>query len=475
MSPYWFNRQTFHLAVIVVLSSLLLFPNLYKGSLGGYDDALYAHEAKQMLLTGDWWTIRYNGLLNFEYPPMFVWLEALSMKLMGISDFAAKFPSALAGLLTIVLVFCIARMWSEEFWLPVASGWVLMLTQYFLKYSMHAMTDVPFTFFFTLAIYLYMLGLRRHRFVILSGLAVGLAILTRSILGILPIVVIAGHWVWARPPLPRRYAFYGLIVALVAPAVWYASEYRLYGDQFLTNHFSFISGKAFSGAPRGSWKVLRDLLEYPWLLVRLYWPWLPLMLVGLATQVKKMVQYREKLATLLVMWVFAVIIPFSLADAKVLRYIMPVFPAFALLSAVPASRWIERRIAASRSTRPLFTAYCALCAVVLVIAVISTPKSRAEEMIALAPIVDRNTPPGERVVMFTHGEPRYDYANQLLWYSNRFSEHVMDASRLNGRLRSSEGRTFVIDKDTYGQFVERSGVKLEVLGQSAGFICFRTL
>jgi 4-amino-4-deoxy-L-arabinose transferase-like glycosyltransferase len=470
-----FESHAFHLSVIVVLSSLLLFPHLHQGGLSGFDDALYAHEAKQMLLTGDWGTIRNSGAVNFEYPPMFVWLEALSVKLMGISDFAAKFPSALAGLLTIVLVFCIARMWSREFWLPVASGWVLMLTQYFLKYSMHAMTDVPFTFFFTLAIYLYMLGLRRSRFMILCGLTIGLAILTRSILGVLPIVIIAGHWAWARPPLPRRYAVYGLIVALAAPAAWYASEYRLYGDQFLTGHFSFISRKAFSGASRGSWKALRDLLEYPWLLLRLYWPWLPLMLAGLFMQFKKMVQFREKLATLLVMWVFAVIIPFSLADAKVLRYIMPVFPAFAVLSAIPASRWIERHIAVSRSSRKPFTVYCALCAIVLVIAAISTPQSRAEEMIALAPVVDRNTPPGERVFMFTHGEARYDYVNQLLWYSNRFFDHVRDASQLNVWLRSGEGRTFVIDKDSYGQLVERSGVKVAVLGQSGSFICFRTL
>src|SRR5262245_44418988 len=135
--PAWFQTHKFHLAVVVALSGFLLFLNLHKGSLSGYDDALYAHEGKQMLLTGDWWTIRDNGVLNFEYPPMFVWLEALSMKVWGVSDFAAKFPAALSGLLTIVLVFLIAREWSADFRMPVIAAWVLMLTQYFLKYSMH--------------------------------------------------------------------------------------------------------------------------------------------------------------------------------------------------------------------------------------------------------------------------------------------------------------------------------------------------
>jgi 4-amino-4-deoxy-L-arabinose transferase-like glycosyltransferase len=148
-----FSAQWFHLLLVVILSSLILFPKLHEGDLSGYDDALYAHEGKQMLVTGDWWNVRFNGALNFEFPPMFIWLEALSMKIFGISDFAAKFPSALSAWLTIILVFHIARELSEEFFLPVGSAWALMLSQYYMKYAMHAMTDVPFTFFFTLSLF----------------------------------------------------------------------------------------------------------------------------------------------------------------------------------------------------------------------------------------------------------------------------------------------------------------------------------
>src|SRR5262245_2204634 len=94
------DTHRFHLVLLILLSSLLLFSSLHKGSLSGYDDALFAHEGKQMLATGDWWTVRDNGIPNFELPPLFIWLEALSMKVWGVNDFAAKFPAALAGLLT---------------------------------------------------------------------------------------------------------------------------------------------------------------------------------------------------------------------------------------------------------------------------------------------------------------------------------------------------------------------------------------
>src|SRR5262245_35529806 len=75
-----FSTRWFHLLIVVIVSSIILFPKLHKGDLSGYDDALYAHEGKQMLITGDWWNVRFNGDLNFEYPPLFIWLEALSMK-----------------------------------------------------------------------------------------------------------------------------------------------------------------------------------------------------------------------------------------------------------------------------------------------------------------------------------------------------------------------------------------------------------
>ena len=55
-------RWSFHAWTIAVFSSLLLFTSLSKGGLSGYDDSLYAHEAKQMIATGDWWNVRFDGL-----------------------------------------------------------------------------------------------------------------------------------------------------------------------------------------------------------------------------------------------------------------------------------------------------------------------------------------------------------------------------------------------------------------------------
>lgn len=220
----WFQQQRSHFFLIATLSFTLLFTGLHRGDLSGYDDAAYAHEAKQILKSGDWWTLRLNGYPDFDKPPMFVWILAVSMKIFGITDFAAKFPSALAGFLTIVLVFFLTRELTDDFWIPILAMFVMATTQYFLKYAMHAMTCVPFSFFFTLAIFTYVKALDRPPYFLAFGLSAGIASLIRSPMGYFPLAIIVLHLIFIRRySLFRSGYFIGCVILSVAlPLSWYA-------------------------------------------------------------------------------------------------------------------------------------------------------------------------------------------------------------------------------------------------------------
>ncbi len=139
-----------HFLLLTLLSFLILFVPLRRGDLSGYDDAVYAHQAKEMVRTGDWWNVRFNGDLSFDFPPMFIWMEALSLATFGLSDFAAKVPAAATGFGTIVLVYYLARELTDDLWVSRLAMFVLVSTQFFMRYATHAMTDVPFAFFCTL-------------------------------------------------------------------------------------------------------------------------------------------------------------------------------------------------------------------------------------------------------------------------------------------------------------------------------------
>lgn len=460
-----------NLVILLLLSGLLLFSNLHRGELSGYDDALYAHEGEQILLSGDWWNIHYNGEHNFEYPPLFFWLEASSMLVWGVTDFAAKFPVAMLGMLTICTVFFIGKSSDRNELYPFCAAWILMLTQYFLKYSMHVMTDVPYACFFTLAILFYIKGMRRPAFFLLSGTAIAGAILTRSILGFIPLAVIICHSLLVhRFRLFRSTRFvFGIILAVILPAIWYVSQYGLHGKPFLDQSLSVITSKLSSGGETELSSVPGNLIQYPVLLLRLYWPWLPFMIAGLWIEARKAIRYKDHYSILLIIWILFVLAPLSLAEMKILRYIMPIFPAFALLAAAPISEWLSR----IRHKRYFLPAYIQLCLLITGIAILSDPIPRAAEIRSIGLAVESHVPTPERFVLYTHGERRHDYRNQFLWYSRRHLVFLLDPSELTQEMEHGGMRYFVVDRSSYEEIVVLSGAQTSKLSETDSWLFFK--
>jgi 4-amino-4-deoxy-L-arabinose transferase-like glycosyltransferase len=465
-----FEDRRLHFCLIAVMSLLVLFAKLGQGDLGGYDAAVYAHEGKQMLATGQWWTVYLNGQPDFDKPPLFVWLEALSMMVFGVSDFAARFPSALLGFGSILLIFFIARELTTSYWLPVWAMMILFSTQVFMKFAMRAMTDVPFAFFFALALFFYLKGLKRNRHFIWFGVAVSLAILTRSILGLIPLGVVLAHLViTGRGRLLRSKHFIaGTLIAIGLPLVWFISQYQMHGSGFLALHFSFTFDNLPLTNGKRAGQFGAGLFQYPLFLLEAYWPWLPLMIVGLWKQSKKMIEERDSTGSLLVIWVLAVIVPFSLAEFKWLRYIMPVFPAFAILAAIPLNEWIAER----RRTFFLKAAYAVLCVVMVGMAVNPKYRVRPEEMRRLAPIAEAATAPGRRILLYTERAPRDAHLFQIIWYANRHCELLSDADEAIARLRGGPDAAVIMDKEVFRRSIGAANSNVQVLGETEGFVCW---
>ncbi len=465
--------------LVFSLTTLLLFANLQRGDLAGYDDAVYAHEGKEMLRTGDWWNVWLNGKLDFDKPPLFIWLEALSFWLLGVSDFAAKFPAALLGLATVALVYLIVRELTNDHWLASLAMFVLASTQYFLKYAMHAMTDVPFTFLFTLAIWAYLKAQRRPIFFLLCGCAVGLAGLTRSILGLSALGVIGAHLLMGRKwaSLRSGYLWLGMILALGLPLGWFCTQYHWYGEAFLQHHFSYTAENARSIDPQRGWRFLLGLGEYPFLLLKLYWPWLPCLVGGLVLVTRRLRNQTSdergglsaEALWLLLLWVIVVMLPFSLIQHKVLRYILPAFPAFAILSALALRRWIpERRLAGC------FAIACLCLGVaVLFVSFSASHRLRAVEMRHLATLADQATPQSQPILLYTSGPARWDYLHQIIWYTDRRGQLLPDVAQTLCRLNHPAGNTAIVDRATYEQHLLPTVNDLEVLGQAETLVCVR--
>jgi 4-amino-4-deoxy-L-arabinose transferase-like glycosyltransferase len=461
------RRQALRFLAVAVIAALLLFPALRRPGLAGYDDSFFSHEAKEMVRTGDWGNVRLNGEIILQIPPMFLWMQACSFKLFGINDAAAKLPAVVLGFGTILLVYFLALELTGDSWLALLTMLVLASTQFFLKNATHAMTDVPFTFFFTVVIFCYLKGLRKNAYLAPLGVPLGMALLTRSVVAFLALGIILAHLFLTKryDVLRSPWLICGVLLALAFPCGWYRWQYRQHGAAFVLTHLQFLGGKIHAGGATG-WKTI---FNYPMALLKYYWPWLPLLLVGLIREGKAALREKDSVAMLVIVWVVLVFVPFSLVETRYPRYIMAVFPAFSILSAMTLNRWIP---VARRQV--FFNAACGVGVLAVCLTLLLPPKARAEDMVKLAPIAEANSAPDQRVVIYTYENGREDYLFQFIWYSNRYAQLPSSLNDLATTLNGVQTATVIVDKASYKAVLPTiSGTNPHILGESENLICFR--
>jgi 4-amino-4-deoxy-L-arabinose transferase-like glycosyltransferase len=94
-----------YLFLIILIAVFISFFRLGSVTLFDVDEAVFAQATKEMIENADWITPTYNGENRYDKPILFYWLMAASYKVFGINEFAARFPSALSGVLLVLSVF----------------------------------------------------------------------------------------------------------------------------------------------------------------------------------------------------------------------------------------------------------------------------------------------------------------------------------------------------------------------------------
>jgi 4-amino-4-deoxy-L-arabinose transferase-like glycosyltransferase len=95
------------LIALVLLGALLFIPGLGRVHLFDWDEANFAEAAHEMLERGDWLRVTIDYQPFYQKPPLFFWLQALSMKVWGVNEFAARFVNAVCGIATLAAVFLV--------------------------------------------------------------------------------------------------------------------------------------------------------------------------------------------------------------------------------------------------------------------------------------------------------------------------------------------------------------------------------
>jgi len=175
---------------LVLVSALLFIPFIGQVNLFDWDEINFAESAREMIETGDYLTVRIFYEPFWEKPPLFIWLQVLSMKLFGINEFAARFPNAVCGIATIFLLFNIGRkLIDRRFGLLWAVSFGCSLLPFF--YFKSGIIDPWFNLFIFLSLFAWVyaiesrLGKLKFLYTLLSATSLGLAVLTKGPVSVL--------------------------------------------------------------------------------------------------------------------------------------------------------------------------------------------------------------------------------------------------------------------------------------------------
>jgi 4-amino-4-deoxy-L-arabinose transferase-like glycosyltransferase len=339
-----------HYAFLLTAAVLLSFPNLGSPSLWDIDEGNNAEAAREMLDCGNWVVPTFNYQLRVDKPALLYWLQIGTFRLFGINEFAARFPSAVAAVMAVLLTYELGRgMFGSA--TGLLAGLVLASTGLFCASAHFANPDALLNAFTQLTFLCYWQDITRNRRIwsLASGLSAGFAVLTKGPIGlVLPGVVIALFLMWSRTfrlLWRQRLLWAALAFVLVALPwyVWVGVETKFaFLRAFILQHnvARFLHPLDHHSGPVYYYFCVLALGFAPWSAFLGVAVW-----YGTARRAREDSRQTPGTPSLspnyrfLWCWIAVYFIFFSLAGTKLPNYILPLYAPLAILTARFLERW----------------------------------------------------------------------------------------------------------------------------------------
>ncbi len=228
--------------LLALLAAICFIPFLGNTHLFDWDEINFAEIAREMVVSGQWAEPQMGFASFTEKPPLFFWLQAISMKCFGVNEFAARLPNALLAMVVLPFLYLVGkRIKDHRFGLLWALAYFGSLLPHL--YFKSGIIDPYFNFFiFTGILSLFTIsqkekeGARVFWWVMAGGISTGLAILTKGPVALLVTgLMIAVLWVSRKFRFPVSIPSllgWGL-VTLLTTATWFTYNYFQHGAVFI--------------------------------------------------------------------------------------------------------------------------------------------------------------------------------------------------------------------------------------------------
>lgn len=320
----------------------------------GPDEPRYAQVAREMYARGDWVTPWLGGHTWFEKPALLYWLMKVAYGLFGVSEFSARWGSALSGVMTVLLAGWAARRAEFESredlrGLGVTCAAVAASTLGLLVFARASSFDTLLTTTVTGALACFYCseverGAGRKTWLVGFYLFVGASLLAKGLVGVVvPGAVVVVYYAMRRrwPGLLRLGVPWGTLLVLMVAATWYGPVIARHGQAFVDeffvqHHFArYVSNKYHH--PQPFWFYLPVTLG-------LALPWTAFLVSGMAGAVGTNARAEDaasKLRVLALAWLLVPVLFFSVSGSKLPGYVLPALPGAALLAGDALHRYLR--------------------------------------------------------------------------------------------------------------------------------------
>lgn len=435
-NPRRMQTEKRSLLVVLFCAAVLFTANARSLSLLSLDDCFYARKGIELGRSGRFFTVTWNYHPTFQNPPLPFWILGRCFQWFGENDFSARLPSILMALGILALTYRLGRLVLGER-SALAAVCFLLLTPQFDSNARRCMLEVPTTFWIMLCFCILVEGIRKPRIHLLIAIPLAGALLTKSVLGLLPLFVFAVFCVLhspARDSLRKPWIWIGCAVGIALGASWPIHEWMTFGTEALRAHyFAEIAARSTQSLPL--WK---HFFGYPLILLGSFQP---LIIPAFAGAVILWKQRRET-AGLMLAWAAIPIFLYSFSSAQSSRYVFPILPALALFAGAAIERFSRRVSALLTRIAP---------AVLIIVAAIfwTWPQWIVEDENKIFKEeggLFQRIPETEALAYWGH---RYwKYANPLLYYDDRLLDSpARDFTDAVSRSHQRESKLLLCDRD----------------------------
>ncbi len=240
--------------LLVLVAAVFFLPFLGRVHLFDWDEINFAECSREMISTGDYTRVYINFQPFWEKPPLFFWMQSTAMKWFGINEFSARFPNAVCGIATLVIIFlCGKKLYGKEFGLTWALAYLgsIFPNMYFKS----GIIDPWFNLFIFLSFYFFILYYWRRNdpakedlryspafYAICSGVCMGLAMLTKGQVALMIFIAALGVYFLLnrfRVQVGWKHVIFFLLAAGLVTFTWYGYETIKNGPWFINEFLRY--------------------------------------------------------------------------------------------------------------------------------------------------------------------------------------------------------------------------------------------